>query len=179
MGQGRRQATPPSEAGDVGHPGQDAPDGGLVDPDPDRRIGAGPEPGVEVLLDRGDGHVEALFAPEGDGDVDPGLVLLDLDALDPGVGVDLAPAGSIPRMVRTVLASRVSAPSPRGIPKAPASRAGPGCRGQVVAGHDHLDDPARGRCEGFTTTGPGSAKDRAKAFRAWSASPSPIWRASA
>ena len=84
-------------------------------------------------------------------------------------------------MVRTVLASRVSAPSPRGIPKAPGSSGSAWVSGgQFVAGHHHLDDSApRPVPTGSRPQAPASASDRASADRAWSASPSPMRRASA
>ena len=71
------------------------------------------------------------------------------------------PLGIMPRMVRTVAASRVRAPSPRGIPKAPGSsgNAWP-TSGTLLAGHDDSTSPLRARAEGLTTVGPASASDR-------------------
>ena len=137
-------------------PHQDAPHRRLVDEDAHHRVGAGAQPGVEVLLDRGDRDVEALLAPEGDGDVDPGLVLLDTDALDPGVGVDLAAVGQ--HAEDGAHGGGVEGERPQ----SPGDAEGPGLLGQglgavgdVLARHDELHHPAAGTGRGVGHDGAG------------------------
>ena len=83
------------------------------------------------------------------------------------------PLGSMPRMVRTVAASSVSGPSPRGMPKAPGS-SGRACppAGISFPATTTSTMPLRVRAETLTTLGPASASDRVSAARAWPATPS-------
>ena len=78
-------------------------------------------------------------------------------------------------MVRTVSPSTVILP---GSPFRSESTwmSGPG---SPTAGTTTSTSPPRSYAVGLTTTGPGSAIDRASAWRPCSASPAPIWRASA
>ena len=170
----------PAEAGGLGRPGQHHLSGGLVDPDAHRGVGAGPQAGVEVLLDRGDGHVVALLAAERDGDVDPRLVLGHRHVVDPRAGVDLAaarqhaddrPYGGGVEGERSHARGDAEGGGGR--------RQGLGVRRRRVAGDHHLHQAAAGVPEGFTTYWPGSARLRERAASASSASPEATAAASA
>ncbi len=77
--------------------------------------------------------------------------------------------------MRTVSPSRVIVPgSPICSESTWTSGPGPSSAGTTTS-----TMPPRSRAVGLTTTGPGSAIDRASAWRACSVRPSPIWRASA
>ena len=109
MAQGDGFERLPPVAGDIGHPGRDAPDRRLVQADADHGLGACPQTGVDVLLGFGDGHVRTFLGAYRDGDVDTLVVLLDGDVVHPGVVVDLGP-WSMPSTVRTVSASSTMEP---------------------------------------------------------------------
>ncbi len=90
------------------------------------------------------------------------------------------PPGSMPRMVRTVAASRVSGPSPRGMPKAPGSSGSTWVPwGGSSPGTTISVTPRRGRAVTFTATGPASLSEREKAASTSSLTPSAMRPASA
>ncbi len=79
----------PAVAGNVGGPGHDAADGGLVQVDPDDGVGPCSQAGVNVLLRFRDRHVGPFLGSYRDRDLEPFVLLFHAHVVHPRVVVDL------------------------------------------------------------------------------------------